>query len=177
MAEHLIECDDHDTAQQIIIDGLKRQYDDRLLLPIPRLKTNNPEQLEKALRQQIKNVGDRPLLWSTLGQSLMKHGEWQEAFVGIQRIDKLQQLRFAGGFREVIRAGDEPDFFTSLAFACDINLRCRVTTHQHNGQSWCPQSGCNTRLMFIFIALQRGLTVLWENRQSSPVTRVNIAQQ
>lgn len=79
MAEHLIECDDHDTAQQIIIDGLKRQYDDRLLLPIPRLKTNNPEQLEKVLRQQIKNVGDRPLLWSTLGQSLMKHGEWQEA--------------------------------------------------------------------------------------------------
>ncbi|MGQ7096066.1 tetratricopeptide repeat protein, partial [Escherichia coli] len=75
----LIECDDHDTAQQIIIDGLKRQYDDRLLLPIPRLKTNNPEQLEKVLRQQIKNVGDRPLLWSTLGQSLMKHGEWQEA--------------------------------------------------------------------------------------------------
>lgn len=32
-------------------------------------------------------------------------------------------------------------------------------------------------LLFIFIALQRGLTVLWENRQSSPVTRVNIAQQ
>lgn len=54
MAEHLIECDDHDTAQQIIIDGLKRQYDDRLLLPIPRLKTNNPEQLEKVLRQRIK---------------------------------------------------------------------------------------------------------------------------
>lgn len=32
-------------------------------------------------------------------------------------------------------------------------------------------------LLFIFIALQRGLTVLWENRQSSPVTRVNIAQR
>ncbi|MDU1434329.1 MAG: protoheme IX biogenesis protein HemY [Citrobacter freundii] len=79
MAEHLIECDDHDTAQQVIIDGLKRQYDDRLVLPIPRLKTNNPEQIEKVLRQQIKAVGDRPLLWSTLGQSLMKHGEWQEA--------------------------------------------------------------------------------------------------
>ncbi|HDF8077841.1 TPA: sugar ABC transporter permease YjfF, partial [Enterobacter hormaechei subsp. xiangfangensis] len=28
-------------------------------------------------------------------------------------------------------------------------------------------------LLFIFIALQRSLTVLWENRQSSPVTRVN----
>ena len=59
------------------------------------------------------------------------------------------QIYVAGGFREVIRAGDEPDFFTSLAFACDINLRCRVTTHQHNGQSWCPQSGCNTRLNFL----------------------------
>ena len=28
-------------------------------------------------------------------------------------------------------------------------------------------------LLFVFIALQRGLTVLWENRQSSPVTRVS----
>ena len=58
---------------------LRENIRSRLLLPIPRLKTNNPEQLEKVLRQQIKNVGDRPLLWSTLGQSLMKHGEWQEA--------------------------------------------------------------------------------------------------
>ncbi len=79
MAEHLIECDDHDTAQTILLDGLKRQYDDRLVLAIPRLKTNNPEQVEKVLRQQIKTQGDRPILWSTLGQSLMKHGEWKEA--------------------------------------------------------------------------------------------------
>jgi HemY protein len=79
MAEHLIECDDHDAAQEIIIDGLKRQYDDRLVLLMPRLKSGNPEQLEKALRQQIKTQGDRPLLQSTLGQLLMKHGEWQQA--------------------------------------------------------------------------------------------------
>jgi HemY protein len=46
MANRLIESDDHDTAQQIIIEGLKKQYDD-LVMPIPRLKTNNPEQLEK----------------------------------------------------------------------------------------------------------------------------------
>ena len=84
MAERLIESDDHDTAQQIIIDGLKKQYDDRLVMPIPRLKTNNPEQLEKVLRQQIKAVGDRPLLWSTLGQSLMRHGEWQEASIAFR---------------------------------------------------------------------------------------------
>ena len=84
MASLLIESDDHDTAQQIIIDGLKKHYDDRLVMPIPRLKTNNPEQLEKVLRQQIKTVGDRPLLWSTLGQSLMRHGEWQEASIAFR---------------------------------------------------------------------------------------------
>ncbi len=84
MANLLIESDDHDTAQQIIIDGLKKQYDDRLVMLIPRLKTNNPEQLEKVLRQQIKSVGDRPLLWSTLGQSLMRHGEWQEASIAFR---------------------------------------------------------------------------------------------
>ncbi len=79
MAEHLIECDDHDTAQNIVLEGLKRQYDERLVLLMPRLKTGNPEQLEKALRQQIKQHGDIPLLYSTLGQLLMKHGEWQQA--------------------------------------------------------------------------------------------------
>ncbi|OMP89834.1 protoheme IX biogenesis protein HemY [Raoultella terrigena] len=84
MANLLIESDDHDTAQQIIIDGLKKEYDDRLVMLIPRLKTNNPEQLEKVLRQQIKAVGDRPLLWSTLGQSLMRHGEWQEASIAFR---------------------------------------------------------------------------------------------
>lgn len=84
MASLLIESDDHDTAQQIIIDGLKKQYDDRLVMLIPRLKTNNPEQLEKVLRQQIKSVGDRPLLWSTLGQSLMRHDEWQEASIAFR---------------------------------------------------------------------------------------------
>ncbi|WP_202307057.1 protoheme IX biogenesis protein HemY [Dryocola clanedunensis] len=79
MAEHLIECDDHDAAQEIVLDGLKRQYDERLVLLMPRLKSGNPEQLEKALRQHIKTQGDRPLLHSTLGQLLMKHGEWQQA--------------------------------------------------------------------------------------------------
>ncbi|WP_275554360.1 protoheme IX biogenesis protein HemY [Mixta sp. Marseille-Q2659] len=79
MADHLIACDDHDTAQEIVLDGLKRQYDERLILLMPRLKTGNPEQLEKALRQQIKQHGATPLLYSTLGQLLMKHGEWQQA--------------------------------------------------------------------------------------------------
>ncbi|MFD1803863.1 protoheme IX biogenesis protein HemY [Mixta tenebrionis] len=79
MADHLIACDDHETAQQIVLDGLKRHYDERLILLMPRLKSGNPEQLEKALRQQIKQHGATPLLHSTLGQLLMKHGEWQQA--------------------------------------------------------------------------------------------------
>ncbi|MFC3393506.1 protoheme IX biogenesis protein HemY [Brenneria rubrifaciens] len=79
MVEHLIECDDHDTAQKIVLDGLKRQYDERLVLLMPRLKAGNPEQLEKMLRQKIKQQGATPLLNSTLGQLLLKHGEWQQA--------------------------------------------------------------------------------------------------
>lgn len=94
MAEHLIECDDHDTAQAIILDGLKRQYDERLVMLMPRLKTGNPEQLEKALRQQIKTQGNRPLLWSTLGQLLMKHGEWQEASVAFRAAIKQRPDAF-----------------------------------------------------------------------------------
>ncbi|NIC27781.1 protoheme IX biogenesis protein HemY [Serratia plymuthica] len=79
MVEHLIECNDHEMAQEIVLGSLKRQYDERLVLLIPRLKSGNPEQLEKALRQQVKQHGATPLLNSTLGQLLMKHGEWQQA--------------------------------------------------------------------------------------------------
>ncbi|CNI24329.1 protoheme IX biogenesis protein HemY [Yersinia ruckeri] len=79
LADHLIECDDHQVAQQVILDGLKRQYDERLILLIPRLKSGNPEPLEKALRQQIKQHGATPLLNSTLGQLMLKHGEWEQA--------------------------------------------------------------------------------------------------
>ena len=85
MADHLIECDDHQTAQDIVLDGLKRHYDDRLVLLMPRIKSSNPEALEKALRQQIKQHGATPLLHSTLGQLLMRHGEWQQAAEAFQQ--------------------------------------------------------------------------------------------
>ena len=85
MADHLIECDDHDTAQSIVLEGLKRHYDDRLVLLMPRIKSGNPEALEKALRQQIKQHGATPLLHSTLGQLLMRHGEWQQAADALQQ--------------------------------------------------------------------------------------------
>jgi len=85
MADHLIECNDHDTAQSIVLEGLKRHYDDRLVLLMPRIKSGNPEALEKALRQQIKQHGATPLLHSTLGQLLMRHGEWQQAADALQQ--------------------------------------------------------------------------------------------
>lgn len=79
MAEHLIICNDHQTAQKVILESLKRQYDERLILLMPRLQTSDPQLVEAQLRSLIKVHGDRPLLWSTLGQMLMKHAEWQEA--------------------------------------------------------------------------------------------------
>jgi len=94
MADHLIVCDDHETAQQIVLDGLKRQYDERLVLLMPRLKSGNPEQLEKTLRQQIKLHGDTPLLHSTLGQLLMQHGEWEQASEAFRAALKLRPDAF-----------------------------------------------------------------------------------
>lgn len=79
LAEHLIVCNDHDTAQNIIVKALKSHPNDRLLLLLPRLKSGDPDQLEKILRQQIKTQGPTPLRSSTLGQLLMKRGEWQDA--------------------------------------------------------------------------------------------------
>src|SRR5471030_2631062 len=79
MAAHLIECNDQDLAQEVILDGLKRQYDERLIAMMPKLRSGDPEQLEKTLRQIIKQNGATPLLNSTLGQLLMKHGEWLQA--------------------------------------------------------------------------------------------------
>lgn len=79
MVTHLIECDDHEMAQVIAMDGLKRHYNERLVLAIPKIKTANSEDSEKLVRQLIKQHGSTPLLESTLGQLLMRRGEWQQA--------------------------------------------------------------------------------------------------
>ncbi len=79
MANHLIECNDPLMAQDIVLTGLKRQYDERLILLLPRINSPQSEPLEKALRQQIKQHGATPLLNSTLGQMLMRQAEWQQA--------------------------------------------------------------------------------------------------
>ena len=79
MANHLIECNDHEMAQVIVMDGLKRGYNESLVLALPKLKTANSEDSEKLVRQLIKQQGSNPLLESTLGQLLMRRGEWQQA--------------------------------------------------------------------------------------------------
>lgn len=79
LAEHFIDCDDHEQAQKIVLDSLRHQYDDRLILLIQRLQTGNPAPLEKELRLQIQERGATPLLSETLGQLLMQHGEWEQA--------------------------------------------------------------------------------------------------
>ncbi|GBE72321.1 hypothetical protein EKINANG_39710 [Enterobacter sp. KINAN-G] len=71
-----------------------------------------------------------------------------DLFIGIQSVNKFQQFCFAGGFRQIVRAGDEPHLFTRFALAADINLRCRVTANQHNGQPGGAFSGRFTRLHF-----------------------------
>lgn len=80
MVEHLIECNDHEMAQEIVLYSLKRHYDERLVLLIPRLKSGNLEQFEKALHQQIKQYG-APLLLNSSGGVIanVKYGEWQQA--------------------------------------------------------------------------------------------------
>ena len=71
-----------------------------------------------------------------------------DGLIGIQSVDKLQQLGFAGGFREIVRAGDEAHFFTCFALAADINLRGRVAADQHDGQPRGAFSGRNASLHF-----------------------------
>lgn len=60
MVEHLIECNDHEMAQEIVLDSLKRQYDERLVLLIPRLKSGNPEQLEKRCVSRSNSMALHP---------------------------------------------------------------------------------------------------------------------
>lgn len=79
IAEHLIECNDPDTAQTIILDGLKRHYDERLILLLPRLNKTDANGILKVLNTLIKQHGPTPLLNSTVGQIAMHQGQWSEA--------------------------------------------------------------------------------------------------
>lgn len=119
MVEHLIKCDDHELAQEILIDGLKRQYDERLVKLIPRIQSSSPKPLEKALHKQIKEHADIPLLRSILGQLLMKNGEWQQA---------------SEAFREALQQRPDPDDYAWLADALDkLHLAEEATQMRREG--------------------------------------------
>ncbi|TQI78220.1 HemY protein [Serratia fonticola] len=129
MVEHLIECDDHQLAQDIVLSSLKRQYDERLVLLIPRIKSGNPEQLEKALRHQIKQHGATPLLNSTLGQLLMKHGEWQQASDAFR--EALQQRPDAYDYAWL---ADALDKLHHTDEATQMRREGLLLTLKHNGE-------------------------------------------
>ncbi|EMA4784171.1 protoheme IX biogenesis protein HemY [Providencia rettgeri] len=79
LAEHLIECGDINSAEKMIIDGLKQQYDERLLLLVPKLNSEHPEIIEKTLLHLQKQNGATPLLNSTLGVLSLQHAQWDKA--------------------------------------------------------------------------------------------------
>lgn len=74
-----IECKDSDMAEQLILEGLKHQYDERLINLISKFNAAHPEQLEKVLRKIVSKQGATPLLNSTLGRLLIQRSEWQSA--------------------------------------------------------------------------------------------------
>lgn len=78
-AQHFIAGDDMSDAQAVILDGLKRQKDDRLLILLPRIRTENPKAIRKILNQLQKDDSKQPLLNSTLGQLAMQEGRWEDA--------------------------------------------------------------------------------------------------
>lgn len=114
LAEHLITCNDHNTAQSIVLEGLKRQFDERLVLLMPRLKSGNPKQLEKALRLQMNQQEATALLHSTLGQLLMIQGEWKQA---------------SDAFHQALQLRPDAYDFSSLADALDRQNKPEEAAH------------------------------------------------
>jgi HemY protein len=79
MVKHLLACNAKQAAQELLVQGLKQHYDDKLVALIPKLHSGDPLTLEKMLNQLIKQQGATALLNSTLGQLQMQKGEWQLA--------------------------------------------------------------------------------------------------
>ncbi len=62
----------------MIIDGLKQQYDERLLLLVPKLNSERPEIIENPFTS-AKAKRCHPLLNSTLGVLSLQHAQWDKA--------------------------------------------------------------------------------------------------
>ena len=79
IANKFIERQDYTTAENIIIEGLKQEYNEDLIHLIPKLNAANVEKLEQILWKLIKKQGATPLLNSMLAQLLIQHGDWASA--------------------------------------------------------------------------------------------------
>ncbi len=91
MVENLIEYNDYDMAREIVVNSLKREYDERLVFLIPRLKFDNWEYVERLLHYHIAKYGTTPLINSTLGQVLIQNGEWEQAANAFREALKKRQ--------------------------------------------------------------------------------------
>lgn len=72
-------------------------------------------------------MGDRPLLWSTLGQSLMKHGEWQEASLAFRAALKQRRTHL------ITRLADSLDKQHKPEEAAAMRRDGLLLTLQNNG--------------------------------------------
>lgn len=79
VADKFIEQHDYISAEEIILEGLKQEYNEDLIHLIPKLNSANVEKLEQVLWKLIKKHGATPLLNSTLAQLLIQHGDWATA--------------------------------------------------------------------------------------------------
>jgi HemY protein len=79
VAGKFIELQDHQSAEDIILEGLKQEYNESLIVLLPKLNSNRLEVLEQTLWKLIKKHGATPLLNSTLAQLMIQHGDWQKA--------------------------------------------------------------------------------------------------
>lgn len=79
IATKFIESQDHETAEHIILEGLKQDYSESLIMLMPKLSSTRLDVLEQTLWKLIKKYGATPLLNSTLAQLLIQHGDWKTA--------------------------------------------------------------------------------------------------
>lgn len=117
--ERFIACGDHNTAQEVALNSLKRHYDQRLVTLLPHINGDAPLALEKALRKQAKNHEATPLIQSTMAQLLAKRGEWQAA---------------ADSFRLALAQRPDANDYSGLANVLDqLHQADEATTARHEG--------------------------------------------
>lgn len=79
LANHLIECDDHHHAQEVLLSGLRKSSEPQLLTVLSRLHPTDPAAVEKVLQHLMKKEPENALLNRALGHLLAVQGQYPEA--------------------------------------------------------------------------------------------------